>query len=143
MPTETMSEKCSTCAFRKGTPANQSLSFIKARLLAHLGEEFYCHDNTVFVTKEGATVTIENKNRFDFTTVVPRGEYKTSHGLEWKLCHGWSEMAAAIKAKGMQFTGWKAELTNKMLAMIEAIEDGNISVLAEVGKFLDEIESAQ
>jgi len=121
---ETMSEKCATCAFRSGTKASRnSLTVLKARLCAQIGQPFQCHENTVFVTESGKAIGLSDVNRIDIIGKVPRGEYQPRPGEQWKNCAGWAELVSALEAKGLTFTnGWQFQLTEKLLEVIDKAE---------------------
>lgn len=61
IPEIKMAERCATCAFRPGTPANLSyITQTKAKLCAMIGEPFLCHESPIDAWCAGVSGIVES-----------------------------------------------------------------------------------
>lgn len=92
--------RCSGCAFTKGTEANNhAITQIKATFCSEIPEPFFCHFNS----KDGRT--------------LPEGQHF--------LCEGWREKTWELDDEGYYKNQpeWQKELKKQLLAVVEAFQD--------------------
>lgn len=113
----TRSGQCAGCAFAPGSPANESLSMIKAKLCLYTGEPFWCHWNVI--------------GGGDPPQILP--------GTKRTLCRGWVDAMEHRIGQGIKTPEWQQELYLVMNEAISEIEsrrdldkdpDGQIALLS-------------
>jgi len=95
-------ERCDTCAFTPGTPANRrGLTVLKAKLCVLTSDPFYCHDNLM---------------------ATGGSELEPAPGTPYMLCRGFVDAMEARLARDIREPDWKRRFYATLNDAIAEIE---------------------
>lgn len=111
-----MSDMCDGCAFRKGTEANKRIDTQIAALgCVETGETFYCHKPLEDFHNEVCPELTSEDDVQDLFELF---------GGVMVPCAGW---LAIVEHKGINPTGWKAQLYEIMEDILDRAKSGELS----------------